>query len=69
MGDWLTRAPRGCDPEHPLVEALKRKDFIGLAHFSQKTVTGSGFMSEVAALCRAGAPLQRFLCAAVDVPY
>ena len=69
VGDSLARAPGGYDPEHPLVEDLKRKDFIGLAHLSRKTVTGSGFMSEFAALCRAGAPLQRFLCAAVDVPY
>lgn len=27
-GDSLKSAPRGFDPEHPLVEDLKRKDFI-----------------------------------------
>ena len=27
-GESLVRAPKGFDPEHPLIEDLRRKDFI-----------------------------------------
>ncbi len=29
MGDMLSRPPKGYDPAHPLIEDLKRKDFVG----------------------------------------
>ena len=68
-GDSLKRAPSGYDPEHPLIEDLKRKDFICVASLSEKDVCARGFVEEFAQLCREAAPLVRFLCAAVDVPY
>ncbi len=68
-GEGLKRPPRGYDPEHPLLEDLKRKDFFGLAHLSQEETTGAAFMERYAGICRAGAPLVRFLCKAVGVPF
>ncbi len=68
-GDFLKRPPRGYDPDHPLVEDLKRKDFIGVTQLTQKAVTSPGFLEEYARSCRAGAPLMEFLCRAVGVNY
>ena len=68
-GGSLKRPPRGFDADHPLIEDLKRKDFIALKNLPQKEVTAPGFIDRYAALSRAGSPLLRFLCKAVDVPF
>ena len=68
-GDALKRPPRGYDAEHPLIEDLKRKDFIGVRKLTQKTVTGKTFPGDLAKMLREGSPLVKFLCRAVDVPY
>ncbi len=68
-GDSLQRPPRGFDPDHPLIEDLKRKDFIAGTRLTQKEVTSAGFLDEYARMCRTGSPFMRFLCAAVDVPF
>ena len=68
-GDKLKRPPRGFDAEHPLIEDLKRKDFIAVTRFTQKEVTSADFLTRFTAVCRSGSPLMRYLCAAVDVPF
>lgn len=68
-GERLSRPPQGFDPAHPLVEDLKRKDFIGVARLTERAATRPGFMKEFAALCRAGAAMNRFLCGALAIPY
>ncbi|MEE8368579.1 MAG: DUF2461 domain-containing protein [Thermoanaerobaculia bacterium] len=68
-GDRLVRPPKGYDPDHPLIEHLKYKDFIGVARLTQKDVTGDGFIQRYAKLSRRGAPLVKFLCEAVGVPF
>jgi uncharacterized protein (TIGR02453 family) len=68
-GDRLKRPPRGYDRDHPLVEDLMWKDYTSYASFTQKQVTGAGFLDAFAAACRAGAPLVRFLCEALDQPF
>jgi len=68
-GDVLKRAPAGFDPEHPLIEDLKRKDFVGVAMLDERTVTSEDFLPRYAELCRAATPFTRFLCEAVGVPY
>jgi uncharacterized protein (TIGR02453 family) len=68
-GDSLKRAPAGYDPEHPLIEDLKRKDFICVAPLTEKDVCAPGFPDEFAGLCRQASPLVRFLCSALDVPF
>lgn len=69
QGDRLKRPPRGYDPDHPLVEDLKWKDFIGVARVTQASLTGPDFMKEFTGLCRAGTPYMRWLCGAVGVPF
>ncbi len=68
-GDSLRLPPRGYDPEHPLIEDLKRKDFFGLCTFTQKQATAPDFLERYAETCRAGATLVRYLCRAVGVAF
>jgi uncharacterized protein (TIGR02453 family) len=68
-GDRLQRAPRGFDPDHPLVEDLKRKDFIGVRQVTQKVVTSPDLPKELARMYAEGKPLMKFLCEAVAVPF
>ena len=68
-GERLKRPPKGYDPEHPLVEELKYKDFIGMAKLTQKAATSADFLTQYARLCRAGTPMMKFLCDALDVPF
>ncbi len=68
-GDSLKRPPRGYDPEHPLIEDLKRKDFYGFTRLTQAQATADDFLLRFADACRDAAPLVRFLCRALDVPF
>jgi uncharacterized protein (TIGR02453 family) len=68
-GETLKRVPPWADAEHPFADDLKRKDFFGWARLSEDDVVAPGFVDEYAGICRAAAPLMRFLCDALDVPY
>jgi uncharacterized protein (TIGR02453 family) len=68
-GESLKRPPRGFDADHPLIEEIKRKDFIAVRNLSQAAVCATTFDRDLAALFRTGAPLMRFLCAAAEVPF
>ena len=69
MAESLKRPPRGYDPEHPLIEDLKRKDFICHKKLTQKEATSADFPKRLAAHYRQTAPLVKFLCEAVGVDY
>jgi uncharacterized protein (TIGR02453 family) len=68
-GDSLTRPPRGHAADHPAIDDLKRKDFIGLAALSAAEVTGSGLVKLAAQRFAAATPLMKFLCEAQGVQY
>lgn len=68
-GESLVRPPKGFDPEHPLIEDLKRKDFIASSRLTQREVTSPDFLDEFTLMCRSATPYMRFLCEAVDVPF
>ncbi len=68
-GESLKRAPKGFDPDHSLIEDLKRKDFIGVARLTEEDATAPGFLQRYAKLCQAGSGYVRFLCEAVGVPF
>lgn len=65
--DRLKRPPKGFDPDHPLVEELKRKDFVAYAQLTDDETTAPGFLHRYADLCRAGTGYVGFLCQAVGV--
>ena len=68
-GDRLKRPPKGFDPEHPAIEELKWKDYIGVKQLPQSFVTGDALPKELAKTFEAGTPLMRFLCDALGVPF
>ena len=68
-GDSLKRPPRGYDEDHPLIDDLKRKDFIASARLTQKAVTSDTFMQDFTGDCRRAAPFMKYLCEAVGVPF
>ena len=68
-GDRLKRPPKGFDSAHPLIEELKRKDFIGVAKIPQKMITAADLPEELGRIFKAASPLARFLCGAVGAPF
>jgi uncharacterized protein (TIGR02453 family) len=68
-GESLKRPPQGIPPEHPLVEDLKRKDFVAFADVKDGDVTKAGFMEQCLGAWAASDPLMRFLCAAMRLPW
>ena len=68
-GDSLKRPPAGVDKDHPLVDDLRRKDFIALAQLSQSDVTASDFPKTFTAMCKRGGPLVGFLCEALELEF
>ena len=68
-GDSLIRPPKGYDAEHPLIEDLKRKDFIATSQLTQKTITSPDFIDDFDKLCRDASGFMAFLCDAVGVSF
>ncbi len=68
-GESLKRPPRDFDPEHPLIEDLKRKDFLVDQPFTEADATGEDFLDRFVDFCRAAAPLMKFLTGALEVEF
>jgi uncharacterized protein (TIGR02453 family) len=68
-GGSLKRPPQGFAADHPLVEDLKRTDFIGVYELREKDVLGAGFLNRVATSFTACRPFMRFLCDALKIPF
>lgn len=69
VGDVLARPPRGYAADHPAIDDLKRKDFIGLAPLSRAETHGPRLVKLAGARFATAVPLMRFLCEAVGAPY
>lgn len=67
-GDRLKRPPKGFDDSHPLIEDLKRKDFIVLANLKRNELYSKKLIERIAADAKMAMPLMRFLCDAVHLP-
>jgi uncharacterized protein (TIGR02453 family) len=59
-GDSLIRPPKGFCSEHPLIEDLKRKDFVASVGLSEEQICGPKLMTEFTAACRKMTPLVEF---------
>lgn len=68
-GESLKRPPRGFDKEHPLIEDLKRKDYIAVHELADAAVFDADFLARFTGLCTSSAPLMRWLCRAVEVAF
>jgi uncharacterized protein (TIGR02453 family) len=66
-GESLKRPPRGFDPNHPLIEDLKRKDFIIWIPLTPSQICGKNILNDVASACRKIRPLADFLTRALEL--
>ncbi|MBX2880855.1 MAG: DUF2461 domain-containing protein [Granulosicoccus sp.] len=69
QGSSLKRAPKGFDPEHSLIDDLKRKDFIAITNLPQNAIIDKDFTKTVAKLVKTSAPLMKFICDANDLMF
>lgn len=68
VGDTLLRPPRGFDPDHPLIEDLKRKDHLVLTDLHSEQVLEAGLVKQLAGFIRTTRPWMQFLCDAQGLP-
>ena len=68
-GDSLKKAPRDYPADHPLIDDLKRTDFIALKELTEREVLSKKFIDTVADAFTASRPFMRFLCRALNVPF
>ncbi|MBI2383601.1 MAG: DUF2461 domain-containing protein [Gammaproteobacteria bacterium] len=68
-GDALSRPPRSYDPQHELIEDLKRKDFVASATFADEIACRPDFDRYVIERFRRVAPMVDWLCGALDLEF
>lgn len=68
-GDSLSRPPRGYAAEHPLIDDLKRKDFVVSKALSKDIAMSPGLPKWFVQRATEAAPLVDYLCAALDLPF
>lgn len=69
VGDSLKTSPRDYPKDHPMIEDLRRKDFIAVAPLSQNEICSDKVVSLVIGRIKKAKPAMRFLCEAIDIPY
>jgi len=68
-GTALKRPPVGFAKDHPLIDDLKRKDFIAVHNLKVSTVYDKDFAKTTAKLFKRAAPLVNFVCDADDLSF
>lgn len=68
-GETLTRPPRGYDPQHDLIEDLKRKNFAAGEPLSDALACSGELLPSVVATFKRLAPMVDYLCAALDLEF
>ena len=67
-GDSLKRPPRDFDPDHPLIEDLKKKDHVLVTTLTHSELQDKDIVKNVASLFKQTKPYVRFLCDALKLP-
>ena len=65
----LLRAPRGFDINHPLIDDLKRKDFIAISNINDAKILSKQFKPSVIKHFEQASDYMRFLCKALELNY
>lgn len=68
-GEKLVRPPQGFAAQHPLIEDLKRKDFVVMMALSESELCGPRLMQQFEANCCLISPMTGFLSAAIGVKW
>ncbi len=69
VGDSLKTAPRGFDKTHPVIDDIKRKDFIGISDLAPALIEQKELADIACDYFTAGRSLMQFLCQAQRVPF
>lgn len=68
-GDSLKLPPRGFDPDHPLIEDLKRVDFLASIQIDEGIATKPDFLDYYVESCQTAAPFMRFLTESLSLSW
>lgn len=68
-GDSLKRAPKGFDPEHPLIEDLRRKDHVVMLDLEPKNLLKQDFLQRYVEHCRRFSPYVEYLCKVLGLDF
>ena len=68
-GEALTRPPRGFDPQHELIEDIKRRNFAAGATIADSIVTSDELLPTVVDTFKRIAPMIDYLCAALELEF
>ena len=68
-GESLKRAPRGVDPDHPLIDHLKLKSFAATTSFTQDEACSADFIDTYAGACKVASPFAEFLTTSVGLDW
>jgi uncharacterized protein (TIGR02453 family) len=68
-GGSMKRMPPGYDPNHPLADDLRRKDYITVTYFKDAQVCAVGFLDQVAHAVAATRPFMEFLTRSLGLPW
>jgi uncharacterized protein (TIGR02453 family) len=67
--DRLKTAPRDYPKDHPLIDDLRLRSFLGLAPLTRSEIEGKEFIERLTGLLVAASPLMQVLCEALQQPY
>ncbi len=68
-GDSLKRAPAGINPAHPLIEDLRRTDFIAVEELRPAEIHDPGLADRATESFLTAKPFMKFLCKALELPF
>ncbi|HEX6832859.1 MAG TPA: DUF2461 domain-containing protein [Rudaea sp.] len=68
-GESLIRPPRGYDPQHELIDDIKRKDFVASCEIPDAVVTSDRLRKTLIDIFAGVAPMVDYLCAALDLEF
>jgi uncharacterized protein (TIGR02453 family) len=68
-GSTLVRPPQGFDPNHPLIDVLKRKDHIAIVDLPHRDIYSRKLVTELSDLFASASPFMRFLCQSLALAY
>lgn len=68
-GDSLTRAPKGFEADHPLIDDLRRKSFIVSRPLTEKQVTGTNLLELFIDRAAETRPLMAWICRSLALPF
>jgi uncharacterized protein (TIGR02453 family) len=69
VGDSLMRPPRGYDDNHPLIEDLKRKDYLASHPLNKETALSPDFLDFYLDMCVKASPFMQFLTESIGLAW